>query len=250
MTGGYTDFTTEAEINSSANFYKDKNDTENVLFGSQDAILYCLVAESGKEVWKYESEDMIQCSPTVSADGERGFVAGCDGRLHVVDLAAGKLVAGVDIEAPTLCTPAVLGKMAFTGTTGSTFFAVDWQKAEIVWRYENAQRSAEFRSSAAVTPEVTIVGSRDKQVHAIDTNSGKGIWTFATKAQVDGSPVVVGDRVFVGSADGRLYALDLKTGRKLWEFEAGGSIVASPAVADGRLVIGTDEGDLYCLGAK
>ena len=236
-------FDTEVEINSGANFYKD-----NVLFGSQDGKLYCLRADSGEKVWEYESENMIQCSPTVA--GNRAFVAGCDARLHVIDLGKGRSVGEVDIEQPTLCTPAVLGRMVFVGTIGNTFFGIDWQESTVVWRYESTKRSAEFRSSAAVTPELVIVGARDRQVHAVDRKSGQGRWTFPTKSPVDGSPVVVGSRVFVGSADGRYYALDLKTGRQLWLYEAGGSILASPAIAAGRLVIGTDDGDLFCFGAK
>ncbi len=237
------DFQTEAEINSSANFYKD-----TVVFGSQDGILYCLEAKSGKVVFEYESQDMIQCSPAVVDD--RAFVAGCDGRLHVVDLLKGERVRDIDLSAPTLCTAAIRRNMAFVGTTGSTLFGVDWQKGEVVWTYENPERAAEFRSSAAVTAKAVIVGSYDKLVHAVDIETGKGLWTFPTKARVDSSPVVVGQRVFVGSADGRIYALDLDSGKELWQFEAGGSILASPAVAAGRLVIGTDDGDLYCFGAK
>jgi len=237
------DFSTDAEINSSANFHN-----ESVVFGSQDGFLYCLNRASGEVVWRYESEDMIQCSPTVSAD--RTFVAGCDARLTVVDLIEGEQVTGVDIEAPTLCTPAVAGQMAYVGTTGGTFFAIDWQKAEVVWRYENPERSSPFHGSAAITPRAVIVGSQDKHVHAIDRAGGRGLWTFATKGHVDSSPVVVGRAVFVGSADGRIYSLDLKTGLQRWVFDAGGSILASPAVAAGRLVIGTDEGDLYCFGKK
>jgi len=236
-------FDTEGEINSSANFYQDQ-----VLFGSQDGKLYCLKADTGQRVWQYESQDMIQCSPTVA--GDRAFVAGCDARLHVIDLAGGRPAGEVDIEAPTLCTPAVLGNMLFVGTTQDTFFGIDWQELSVVWRYKSPGRSAEFRSSAAVTSELAIVGGRDRLVHAIDRKTGQRRWTFPTKGQVDSSPVVVGSRVFVGSDGGRLYALDLKTGRQLWMFEGGGSILASPAVAAGRLVIGTDDGNLYCFGAK
>jgi outer membrane protein assembly factor BamB len=236
-------FDTEGEINSSANFYQDQ-----VLFGSQDGKLYCLKADTGQKVWQYESENMIQCSPTVA--GDRAFVAGCDAKLHVIDLAGGRPVGEVDIEGPTLCTPAVLGGMLFVGTRENTFFGIDWQQPTVVWRYKSPKRSTEFRSSAAVTSELAIVGARDRLVHAVERKSGQGVWTFSTKGQVDSSPVVVGSRVFVGSDDGRLYALDLKTGRQLWMFEGGGSILASPAVAAGRLVIGTDDGNLYCFGAN
>ena len=73
------DFQTDGEIDSSANFHAG-----HVLFGSQDSFLYCLNADSGKLVWKYQSQNQIRCFPAVADD--RGFVAGCDGLLHVIDL--------------------------------------------------------------------------------------------------------------------------------------------------------------------
>ncbi len=235
-------FDSGAEIDSSANFY-----AEGVLFGSQDGFLYCLATKDGKLVWKYESEDQIRCFPTVVEN--RGFVAGCDGRLHVIDLDHGREEAHVELDAPTGSAPAVLGDMLFVGTEGSALFAIDWRAAKVVWTYRGRKRNMPFRSSAAVTPRIVVVGSLDKSVHAVDPKTGRPRWTFATKGRVETSPVIVGRRVFVGSADGRLYALDRQTGRELWRFEAGGSLLASPAVAGGRLVIGTDDGTLYCFGS-
>jgi len=236
-------YDTDGEINSSANLYG-----ERVLVGSQDSNLYCFDAASGKLVWKYESTNQIRCFPTIV--GDRTLVAGCDGRLHVIELAQGKETADVDLEGPTGSTPAALDALLFVGTEGNTFFAVDWQQAKVVWKYANDERGAPFRSSAAVSPGLVVVGSQDKLVHAFEPKTGRPLWTFTTRSRVDGSPVIVGDRVFVGSADGRIYALGAKTGKERWRFEAGGSVLASPAVAAGRLVIGTDAGDLYCFGKK
>lgn len=237
------DFQTDGEINSSANFYND-----NVLFGSQDSFLYCLSAASGELVWKFQSQDQIRCFPTVIEN--RGFVAGCDGQLHIVDLAEGKSIAAVKIDSPTGSSPAVMDGIVYVGTEGHSFFAIDPQEDKIVWRYENSAHGAAFRSSAAVTSEAVFVGSRDKQLHALDPKTGRQLWSFATKGRVDSSPVVAGAFVLVGSADGRLYELSAKTGETVWQFELGGAVVASPAVADGRLVIGNDSGELYCFGAK
>ena len=228
------------EINSSANFYQDK-----ILVGSQDATLYCLT-KSGKLAWKYSISDQIRCTPTVVEN--RAFLAGCDGKLHIIDLDHGTSLATVSIDAPTGATPAVLGDYAYFGTQGSLFFAVDWKKAEIAWRYKS-ERAMPFQSSAAVTDSLVFVGGQDKLVHAIDTKTGDKVWTYSTKARVDSSPVVVGNRIFVGSSDGRLYGLDRK-GKLVWDYEAGGKFTASPAVAENCLVIGNEDGTLYCFGAK
>ncbi len=234
-------FETKAEIDNGANFYGDL-----VLVGSQDATLYALRAASGELAWQYQIADQIRCMPTVVDD--RCFLAGCDGKLHVIDLTQGTSLSQIDIQAPTGCSPAVAGEMVYFGTEGETVFGIAWAQAELVWAYRRQARNFPFRSSAAATAQMVVLGGRDKLVRGLDPQTGEERWTFAAKARVDSSPVVVGQRVFVGSSDGRLYELDLATGALRWEYEAGGSFLASPAVAAGRLVIGNDDGVLFCFG--
>jgi len=236
-------FETLAEIDSGANFHGT-----HVLFGSQDATLYCLEAEDGAEVWRHQIEDQIRCSPTIVED--RAFLAGCDGMLHIVNLSDGERIAAVEIDGPTGSTPAVMGTRCYFGTEGETFFAIDWQQAEIAWSYRHPQRHFPIRSSAAVAEGGVYFGGRDKLVHALNPESGEPVWEFPARARVDSSPILVGDRLFAASADGSLYEIDTKTGEQSWLYEAGGGFTASPAVADGRLVIGNDDGVVFCFGAK
>jgi outer membrane protein assembly factor BamB len=233
-------FEAEATIDSCANFYQG-----GVLFGSQDASLYYMDAASGEQRWKVTVEDQIRCSPTVA--GNRTFLAGCDGQLHVVDLDEGREIAAIDIEGPTGNTPAVVGDMAFFGTEGGTFFGVNWKEAKIAWRYTD-ERSGSYRSSAASTDRLVIVGGHGKRLCAFDAARGGVVWEFAAKSTIDSSPVVVGQRVFVATTGGRLVAVSLAGGEPLWEYEAGGGFVGSPAVADQRLVLASDKGVVYCFG--
>jgi outer membrane protein assembly factor BamB len=92
-----------------------------------------------------------------------------------------------------------------------------------------------------------VIGGRDKHVHALDAETGAGLWTFPTKARVDASPVIVGTRVFAASLDGNLYLLELASGEEVWTFSAGGAFIASPAVGAGRLVISEDSGLVYAF---
>jgi len=234
--------TTDAEINAGANFYKDR-----VLFASQDGTLFCATAVDGKELWKYSIGDQIQCTPTIVEN--RVFLAGCDGKFHVIDIDTGKNVAELAINDPTNSTPAARGDRVYFGTQGAAFLAVDWKKPEIMWTYE-PRRKSPFQSSAAVKDNVVVIGGRDRQIHGIDATSGQSLWSFPGKTQIDGSPVIVGDRVFIGTGDGIVVGLKLSTGEKLWDYEAGGGFTGSPAVADNRLVIANDDGTLYCFGAK
>ncbi|HEY2762313.1 MAG TPA: PQQ-binding-like beta-propeller repeat protein [Pirellulales bacterium] len=239
-------FKTDGEIDSAANFYRDK-----VLFGSQDATLYCLNAKTGELQWKHEIGDQIRCSPTVVED--RCFLAGCDGKLHVIDLANGGETGAVEIGSPTGCTPAAAGDRIYFGTEGATFFCVDWKTLKIVWQWTERQRSQSIRASAALTSDIVIVGGRDKAVHAFQPDAIQPVlpkWNFVTKGRVDSSPVIVGKRVYFGSSDGRIYGLDVTSGEKLWDYEAGGEFNAGPAIARGRLLIASSDGLVYCFGAK
>jgi len=98
--------------------------------------------------------------------------------------------------------------------------------------------------------DLLVVGGRDKLVHALAPRTGEALWTFAARAAIDSSPVLVGGLTVAAARNGDVFALDDRTGKPVWQFAAGASIEASPAVAGGRLVLGTLDGTLYCFAAQ
>jgi outer membrane protein assembly factor BamB len=124
------------------------------------------------------------------------------------------------------------------------------RSVKISWEYDPPQKDFPFYSSAAATDKLMVVGGRDKILHAVNPQTGKALWTFSTKAKIDSSPVIAGQRVFFGATTGEVFGLDANTGKVVWQFETGSSIIASPSIAAGRLIIGTTDGILYCFGAK
>ena len=234
---------TMGEISGGANFYQG-----HVLFGSQDANLYLLNVNDGKEIWKHETPDQIRCSTTIA--GNRAFVAGCDGFLHVIDLESGKEIGNVDIKSPTQATPAALGKQVFFGTEQAEFIAVDWKSAKPTWAFADDNGPASVRGSAAVTKGHVVFGARNRQVYSVSPKTGKKNWAVTLKANVDASPIIVGEYVYVGSTDGRFYKLALSNGDQVWEKQFNGGFLSSPAAAFERLVVATDRGVVYCLGKK
>lgn len=233
-------FETEGEIISSANFYEGR-----VLFGSYDNSLYCLSAQDGELLWRLESEGYIHGTPAI-VDG-KVFTTGCDGFFRALDIATGKEVEKVSLGDYVAASPAILNKQAFFGTFGNKVICLNLQNSEVKWRYEHPKRKFPFYSSAAVTPDLVVVGGRDKMLHALDAGTGQARWTFSTRAKIESSPVIVGGRVIFASASGKIYILDINTGKALWEYDSGASIVASPSYAHDRFVIGNDDGVLMCF---
>jgi outer membrane protein assembly factor BamB len=215
------------------------------LIGSYDEHLYALNARTGAFRWKFKTNGPVHATPGVS-DG-LAFIAGCDEMFRAIRISDGKEVFSVSSGAYTGASPALRGGSAYYGTFDNEVLSVNLAERKIAWHYEHPQRKFPFYSSAAVTSSRVVLGGRDKMVHGLTLN-GKAAWTFTTRARVESSPAIAGDRVFVGSNDGRFYVLSLTNGTKLWEFEAGAPLSASPAIANGRIVIGSQDGRLYCFG--
>ncbi|NMC19203.1 MAG: PQQ-binding-like beta-propeller repeat protein [Thermogutta sp.] len=246
-------FEAEGTIDNAANVFS-AGDRPRILFGSQDMNLYCLDAETGSVVWRTALPDQIRCQPPVAED--RAFVAGCDGKLHSLELLTGKELGTCDLDGPTGCTPAVMGGELYVGTESGFFFGIDWKTGRRLWQFPPERPADAFRSSAAVCGPFVVVGCRDRQIYCFHAATGETAWKFAARRYVDASPVIVvpenGDLaqavVVVGSLDGRLHGLRLQDGSPKWELDLGGAVSASAAVVGRRIFAATEEGDLYCLG--
>ena len=238
-------YTTGGEIYSSAAVIVGR-----ILFGSYDNCLHCLDETSGKFLWKFETQGYVHCAPAV-VDG-MAFIAGCDEHLRGIDIKTGEQKMDLPLGSNLIASPAIFGDHLYVGTYGGEVVAVDWKKKEIAWRYAPGNGEFPFLSSAAVTEKLVIVGGHDRLVHAIDRGTGKKAWTFPTRAKVDSSPVVGGDRVFIGSNDGNFYELGLTDGQQRWKHNAGKPISAGPAIGEGVLVIASEsrDGRVLCFGQK
>ena len=246
--------------------------TSLVLITTDDGRLIALAADSGRPQWEYAIEAPLRCWPTV-ADG-KVLLAGCDQRLHAVDVATAQETGGVDIDGPTGCAPALREGCVYFGTESGTFYAVDTSPdvatnasadastedapdaapdtspMRIAWTFQDPNRAQAIRSAAAVDRDTVVFGSRSKRLYALDRATGKQRWHFPVRSRVDSSPVIVGRRVFFATQRGRLYAVGIDSGKAEWQYDAGGNFLASPAVAEDRLMIGNEDGTLYCFGKK
>lgn len=230
-------------------------DGPRVLVGSQDATLVCLALADGKVVWKHTIADQIRCSPTVAAG--KVLLAGCDGKLHVIDAATGTEDVAVAIDGPTGTTPAASGSRALFGSEGGVFWAIDVSEGKAAWKLAPQGNGQAFRSSAAVAGDLALVGTRGRAVEAFAIADGSRVWRQGMRGRVDGSPVVVHrgggeDELvgIVGDSAGKIVALRAADGAILWEFDAGNGFASSPAVAAGRLVMASGDGTVWCFGAE
>lgn len=235
-------FEAGGEVASGVSFAGDE-----VLFGCVDETLYCLSRKDGSLRWKFQvAGGPVQGTPVVAAG--RTYLAGCDSKLHAIDLATGNELSSVDLGGPVGAGAAVRDDTLYVGHMNGQVVSVDLKKMEVGWRFQPERSRQAFFASVAVTDKLVIAGNRDRRIYAIDRATGKEVWSFATGHRVESSPVVAGDRVIAGSLDGNLYLIDLAQGTEIQKLRLDGPVGASPAVAGGSVVIGTENGTVYCLG--
>jgi hypothetical protein len=175
--------------------------------------------------------------------------------LHIIDVETAKEVDSVEIDAPTGSTPAMRDERAYFGTEGGTFYAINVpaaadKKASVAWKYRDPQRNQPIRAAAAVTDQLVAVGSQAKAIYILRPTNGEEKWKMTTRARIESSPVIAGDRVVAATVAGKIYLLDPKSKETKWEYDAGGGFTGSPAVVDGKIVLGNTDGTLYCFGSK
>lgn len=233
----------DGEITSAAAFIDDR-----VLVASQDGNLYALQRDSGERLWTYETSDQIRCSPSIA--GDRTFLGGCDANLHTISIREGTSTAEpLPLGGPTGSTPAISGNRAFLPIMDGAVIAFDWQANRELWRYVDTERAQEYRNDAAVSGQSVVVASQNRQVDALDAQTGERKWRYTLRRRADGSPVIAGQDVWIASTDGRLTRLSLADGSEKWQYEIRGQFIASPAIADDRLVIGDKRGIVRCFAA-
>jgi len=213
---------------------------------SQDGVLYCLNAHTGEIIWKYETGDQIRCAASINRG--KTLLGGCDGGLHVVDLATGKAAREpLPLGGPTGSTPAIVDGEVFLPIMDGVVFAFDIDSGEVRWEFEDADRPQEYRSSIAVGKDRVIVSSNNKHVDALDRKTGKRIWRETLRRRADASPLIAGEDVWIASSDGLISRLSLDDGVASWTFESRGKFFAAPAIVGDRLIIADDDGVVRCF---
>lgn len=113
------------------------------------------------------------------------------------------------------------------------------------------------KSSPVVDHALVYVGEDDGVLRALERDSGRVRWAFATHRHfeelsraddsftgIHGTPAYDEERVYIGDYSGYMYAIERDTGKLVWERQLGGSIGSSPVLAQGFLWIAVEYPEL------
>ena len=140
----------------------------------------------------------------------------------------------------------------------------------IKWKFATGGK---VLSSPVADQGVIYFGSYDRNVYAVDAETGVQKWKYSTFGPVASTPAVANGVVYFMSYDSKFYAVDAATGQTKWKFTTAGDrhfeakgldgmqpmsqtyvdawdmFESSPVIAQGMVFFGSGDGNLYALDA-
>lgn len=224
---------------------------EQVFIGGNDSIFRALWLRNGKEAWNLVTEGQVRSTACVA--GDRVLFSNGAGMLYCLNLSGevswkfnGGTEQPYDFADYHQSSPVVVEKIVYWGSGTGYFYALNYDSGQLLWKFK---AGGVIHSTPAMDDQSVYFGSFDGYVYALDRFTGELKWKFKTighsyfpAGEVQGSPVVFGNRLFIGARDYNLYCLDTGKGYCHWNKVFTDGWVLSASIHDSVLFIaGADE---------
>ena len=218
--------------------------------------LHAVDRGTGEELWRVggESGDGFVSSPAVA--GGSVYIGSYYGDVIAVAL------DGVErwrsaAEGGVVASPAVVDGVLYVGDGSGVFHALDAKTGRARWRFTDDAPYERVIPSPSVTEDTVYVVSAARRpgtepvLYALATSSGDERWRFTAgdKGDVDGIPIVAGERVHVATLAGSILTLDAGSGALLWSVDAGARPATPLAVSDERVLMAAEDGIVHAFDA-
>ena len=203
--------------------------------------VYCIDAESGQEVWRFQTGGQTESSPAV---------------------ANGKVYVGAGNE----------GVYCLDAKTGAKVWRYPHDESTAVTRAAYKVRIQRFGGGMRVIGNRLYCGTGvdrnqkddkgETAAFCFDADTGKLLWKTPVPYPVWSTPVVKDGFVYITTGNGDVFddaqppdvpggsilCLDAETGAEKWRFNVVNGIIEAPAVDAHRIYFGCRDGQIYCLG--
>ncbi|MBW2370960.1 MAG: PQQ-like beta-propeller repeat protein [Deltaproteobacteria bacterium] len=229
---------------------------EQIYVGSADCCFYRLDPESGRVVWRAQTDEIIDSAACIDSDGTV-WVPGGDGRIYGFDADGVERWRYDRMLDRTRVTPSTIywweGNVVL-GPNGWLYAGNDDFYLYAIEPYEGVRWATptglHIWGAPAFEDERVFVPSFDRCLYALDLETGRVRWRRNLGNFIASSPAVAEGLVIVGSFDHHVTAVDAADGRVVWRTPTGGPVYASAAVDDDQVVIGSADGVVYGLDLR
>ena len=228
--------------------------------------------QTGKKVWTQdfskEFRDNIlaknkgaRLSGGITAARDKLFIGSESGILAVLNADDGKLVWSKKTDGELLSLPTIAEDMVAVTTGSGVLEAFNIEDGKHLWSYESLMPSLTLRGTGSASYEAGgfFVGTAEGKVAVIIKNNGQPAWEhaiytpkggneFSRMADVDMTPLIVGNELYAVSFNGNLVSMELRSGRILWSRKY--SSFDELAIAGLSLFVVDDHSRIYAVDKR
>ena len=241
---------------------------DRVYVGALDGNLYCLDANSGTVVWKYQTGGAITAAPAI-ADGAIYVSSNTpkpNGALYKLDL-SGKVIWNINIPYvldPTPgsgqwlpAAPTVADGMVFLRNGMRLNYGINATTGAIIWTYDGKYNPGTSNQLGGVIQDNAMLYNYGRLyfndffgITCRNATDGSEIWyAYLSRENLAQGLAYAYGRIYTVNEIGVVYVLNALTGEKLSYYEVGGAQMHStPSLYNGNLYVGSCDWNLYCFG--
>ncbi len=222
-----------------------------VIAATTDGDAYGVDPATGAVAWHTSLPGGV--SRSVAAGTDTAYLSAAGGHVLALRASDGKLIWDARVaESGEGGTPTVADGLVFAATgfhpddpSATGVSAVDAASGELRWRHVSSSQEEVF--TPAVVDGRAIMVSGDATVVAVESSTGKALWSQTTDGPNDALASVAQETVYVATNGGSVQALDVENGEMRWEAPIEG-VPYAPVITGGYVLVGTNLGVLYAIG--
>ena len=236
---------------------------DRIYCGSNGGVFYAMEKKNGHKVWRYKSSGSVNSVPAFG--GDKVFFGDDKGFLYALTSEGGKEVWKTELGSEIVAAPAFVGNRLFVSTIEGKIAAVSAEDGHVLWEKDYPVEGLQLTIGGNAPPVADASGNRifvgfaDGMLRSLSAENGKVLWekSFLSPGKqsdimrtglfndIDGAPVLDGDRLYFATFDGNVYVVSASQGQTIWNLDIG-SGVRILLNGDVLYVSGTD-GKLYAL---
>lgn len=242
-----------------------------VYIGSGDGRIYALDALTGTERWSHLTLDWITNTPALS--GNILAVSSLDGWVTTYDTNTGKKRFSFrGLNRPVMGSPIIMDEFIYITYRNGFVTSVNLKETEVLfesrwyrlglqlWLWGMADHPGlpkgvnwvkHVGGSVNLTPAVDenkiYVPVEGGLLRALDSITGKYLWTFDSGTDNLSTPTLVENILLVGDSKGAIRAVDRDSGEEQWSLQIAEGLTSRPVLAGDTLYIASRDGTLYAV---
>ncbi|MGI9498690.1 MAG: PQQ-binding-like beta-propeller repeat protein, partial [Geminicoccaceae bacterium] len=219
-------------------------------------------AKTGALRWRQSNEDLALDDSVfgggLAYDQGRLFVTLTTGDVIGLDAKGGTEIWRQPLTLPLRSAPTVADGIVLVLTADNQVYALDQETGQPAWRHAGFFETSGVLGgpSPAVDGGIAVVPYSSAEVFALRLDNGRPLWSdtlerprrtqaLAEINDIDGTPVIDGDRVYVGGRGGQVAAIDMRRGVRAWDADL--TAVGTPWIVGDFIYLLTERYEVVCL---